>query len=76
MPMTGGTNYRWITAISAGLMAGVVAGVVVPRYLSDSASGWIVAVVVALVVGAVVAFATRETIDEGAHVRDDALPPE
>ncbi len=70
--MTAGTNYRWVTAVVAALAVGVVAGIVVPRFL-DSAAGWIVTVVLAVVAGVAVALATREQVDDGAHVRDDAL---
>ena len=71
-PMTSGTNYRWVTVLAAAVIAGVVTGLVVPRVL-DTDTGWIVALVVAAVAGGVVALATRERIDDGKQVRDDAL---
>ncbi len=74
--MTQGTNYRWVTAVIAGLSAGLIAAIVAPRYFDDSAVSWIITVVVTLAVGGAVALASRERIDEGVHVRDDALPPE
>ena len=80
--MTSGTNYRWVTVLAslvrgaegepAAVIAGVVTGLVVPRVL-DTDTGWIVALVVAAVAGGVVALATRERIDDGKQVRDDAL---
>ena len=73
--MTQGTNYRWVTALAAALMAGLLAAVGLPRVLSDDGAGWLLTIAVAAAVGLVVLFATRERVDEGKHVRDDALPP-
>ena len=70
--MPSGTNYRWVTVLAAAVIAGVVTGLVVPRVL-DTDTGWIVALVVAAVAGGAVALATRERIDDGKQVRDDAL---
>lgn len=70
--MTAGTNYRWVTALVAALSVGVVAGIVVPRFL-DTTAGWIVTAVLTVVTGVAVALATRERVDDGAHVRDDVL---
>ncbi len=70
--MTSGTNYRWVTALVAALSVGFVAGLVVPRFLGTTA-GWVVTVVLALAAAAAAVVATREKIDDGAHVRDDAL---
>lgn len=72
--MTSGTNYRWVTALAAALLAGLLAAVVTPRVAEDESVTWLVALGVALVAGLAVVLATREKIDDGAHVRDDALP--
>ena len=74
--MTSGTNYRWVTALVAALMAGLLAAVGLPRVMGDDGAGWLLTLAVAAVVGLAVLFATRERVDDGAHVRDDALPPE
>ena len=72
--MTSGTNYRWVTAVIAALAAGLIAAIVIPRMTGDGEVNWIVTIVVALVVGVGVALATREKVDDGAHIRDDVLP--
>ena len=74
--MTGGTNYRWVTILVAAFFAGVVAAVAVPRFVEEEAVGWGIAVAVAVLTAVLVALATHERVDEGRHVRDDALPPE
>ena len=74
--MTQGTNYRWVTAVIAGLSAGLIAAIVVPRFGIEGGVQWGITIAVTLLVGAAIAFSSREQIDEGAHVRDDVLPPE
>ena len=73
--MTSGTNYRWVTALVAGLMAAVVAAVVTPRFGDEGEVNWLVTIGLAVVVGVAVALATRDKTRDGAHVRDDALGP-
>ena len=74
--MTGGTNYRWVAALAAGLVAGTMVAAVLPRLFDEGAVSWLVAAAVAVAVAAVVAVATRAPVADGRHVRDDALPPE
>jgi len=70
--MTSGTNYRWVTPGIAALVVGLLTAIVAPRVVGDAA-GWGLTLGLAVVAGALVAFATRETTDDGAHVRDDTL---
>lgn len=74
--MSQGTNYRWVTVVIAGLAAGLIAAVVMPRFGVEGGVQWGVTALVALAVGAAVALSSRQHIDDGAHVRDDTLPPE
>ncbi len=73
--MTSGTNYRWVTALIAALVGGLLAAVITPRFSEEESVSWLVVGVVAVVAGLAVLLATREKVDEGTHVRDDALPP-
>ena len=68
-----GESARWITALVAALSAGLIAAIVTPRFSSEDEVNWIITVVVALVAGAVFLLANREKVDDGAHVKDDAL---
>jgi hypothetical protein len=72
--MTSGTNYRWVTALIAALGVGLVAAIVTPRYGDSDGVDWLVTIGLAVLTGAIVAFATREKTDDGAHVKDDVLP--
>lgn len=74
--MTSGTNYRWVTALIAALSVGLIAAIVTPRFGDEGEVDWLVTIGLTVLVGAIVALATREKTDDGAHVRDDALPPE
>ena len=74
--MTQGTNYRWVTAVIAGLSAGFIAAIVMPRFGVEGGVQWGVTALVTVVVAAAVALASRQRVDDGAHVRDDVLPPE
>ncbi len=74
--MTSGTNYRWVTALVAALMAGLVVAVVTPRYADDGGVNWLWTIGAAVVVGVAVGLFTRAKTDDGAHVRDDALGPD
>ena len=71
--MTSGTNYRWVTAFIAALVAGLLAAVVTPRIGESEGVNWLVTLGVAVLVGVVAALVTREKVDDGAHVRDDQL---
>ena len=68
-----GQSARWITALVAALSAGLVAAIVTPRFGDEGEVNWIITAVVALVAGAVFLIAGRRKVDDGAHVRDDAL---
>lgn len=72
--MTSGTNYRWVTALVAALAVGLVAALVTPRFGDSDGVDWLVTIALAVFVGALVALATRERTDDGAHVKDDTLP--
>lgn len=71
--MTSGTNYRWVTALVAGLVVGLLAAVVTPRFGDSDGVDWLWTIGIAVLAAAAVALATREKVDDGAHVRDDAL---
>lgn len=73
--MTSGTNYRWVTAVVAALLAGFLAAGLASRFVEGEALSWIIVVAVAVVVGAAVALVTHERTDDGAHIRDDVLGP-
>ena len=74
--MTSGTNYRWVTAVIAALSVGMIAAIVTPRMADDGEVNWLVTIGVTVLTGAAIALFTREKVDRGVHVRDDALPPE
>ncbi|PAP77007.1 hypothetical protein [Rubrivirga marina] len=72
--MTSGTNYRWVTALIAALVVGLVAAIVTPRFGDSDGVDWLVTIALAVLAGALVALATREKTDDGAHIKDDVLP--
>jgi len=72
--MTSGTNYRWVTALIAALVVGLVAAIVTPRFGDSDGVDWLVTIALAVLAGAIVALATREKTDDGAHIKDDVLP--
>ena len=69
-------KYRWPTVLIAALAVGLVAAVVTPRYGDSDGVDWLVTLGLAVLTAVVVALATREKVDDGAHVRDEVLPPE
>ncbi|MGB3543515.1 hypothetical protein [Rubrivirga sp.] len=68
-----GQPARWITALVAALSAGLVAAIVTPRFGDEGEVNWLITLVVAVAAGAVFLIAGRRKVDDGAHVRDDAL---
>jgi len=73
--MTSGTNYRWVTALIAALLAGLLAAIGLPRVVDSDTTGWVLTLVIAVAAGLAVLLVTRERVDSGKRVRDDVLPP-
>ena len=70
------TNYRWFTALIAALVTATLVAYVIPRFGGDGEVNWFVTIGASLGAAVGVLLATRQTVDDGRTVRDDALPPE